>query len=66
MKACRYCHAIMQSEYETNAHDTHRYKGFQHWLKCGAICDEDVTEKRGTRTVHMERWFNPETKTFEP
>lgn len=28
MKACIYCHAIMHSEYETNAHDIHRYKGY--------------------------------------
>lgn len=65
MKTCRYCFSTMHSEYETNARDFHRYKVFHFCPKCGAICDEDVTEKNGTRVVHEEHWYAPDTKGFE-
>ena len=65
MKLCKYCHSVMVSEYETNRFDHYRRKGFHQCPKCGAICDDDVTEKKSEVVVHEERWYNPETKEFE-
>ncbi len=53
----------MQSEYQTNPHNTRRYKGFHTCPKCGALCDDDVTERGQNRIIHMERWFSPEGET---
>lgn len=65
MKLCRYCYTMMQSTYETDAHNVHRQKGFHVCPKCQSICDDDITEKKGVRKVHSERWFNGKTKEFE-
>ncbi len=60
MKFCKYCNSVMESEYESNRYDNHRYKGFHTCPKCGALCDDDVTERGQNQIVHMERWFNPD------
>ena len=65
MKLCKYCGSVMQSEYETNASNSHRRKGFHVCPTCKAVCDDDITEKGNNVTTHSERWFNPKTNEFE-
>ena len=65
MKICKYCRTVMDSEYETNPNNTHRYKGYHTCPSCGALCDDDVTEKGNQRIVHSEKWFSPDEKTGE-
>lgn len=52
----------MLSEYQTNSHNSHRYKGFYTCPKCGALCDEDVTEKGQNSITHSEKWYEGNTK----
>jgi len=55
----------MMSEYETNAQNSHRYKGFHTCPKCGAVCDDEVLENKKDKPILKERWYNPSTKEFE-
>lgn len=65
MKICKYCHSKMQSEFETNRQNSHRYKGFHVCPKCKAVCEEEVTKNGKKIQIHSVRWFNPETKKYE-
>ena len=65
MKLCKYCNALMMSEYETNAKNSHRYKGFHTCPKCGAVCDDEVLENKKDKPILKERWYNPSIKEFE-
>lgn len=65
MKFCKYCHTVMESEYMTHPSNSHRYKGFHTCPQCGALCDDDVTERGQNKTVHSEMWIPPERKEGE-
>ena len=64
MAICKFCNAIMMSEYES-FRNSKSYNAFHNCTKCEAVCDEKVTVFKSGHKEIRTRWYNPNTKVFE-
>lgn len=65
MKLCKYCGSEMLGEYTTNSRNSRRYTAFYNCTKCKAVCEGEYIDNKQYSEMLSERWFNPETKSFE-
>ena len=57
MKYCKYCNSQMMAEYQTNSHNSHRYKAHYTCTKCGALCDGEYFDKGKYKETISEKWW---------
>lgn len=57
MKLCKYCGEKMRDEYETNAQNNQKYKGFFTCPNCGAMCDGEYIVKGNEKHTLSEKWI---------
>lgn len=65
MKFCKYCNNEMFGEFETNSKNSHRYKAFYNCQNCKAVCEGEYIKTNDCTKIITERWWNPNTKTFD-
>ena len=65
MKICKFCGKTMIGDFETNTQNSRKYKAFYNCPNCKSVCDGEYMDKKdGTQTI-SERWWNPNTESFE-
>lgn len=60
MMLCKYCQVEMMSEYETNPHNSRRYKAFFVCPQCKSVCDGEYEDTKMGKRTFFEKWWNPE------